>query len=133
MTFLIIFCFNGIFFSKLRVFWLDFFLNGLLRRFFSEISSLIFSHQAQNWEAEGGGQMMTGWNPDMYAPIDYSGMSGAAASAAHSTASSASTVSSCDSTASIFEFPDYRSPEGSALLESEWLQQQQASALLSAH
>ncbi|XP_055352629.1 uncharacterized protein LOC129598653 isoform X2 [Paramacrobiotus metropolitanus] len=63
-------------------------------------------------------------NGDMINPVICAGNNSTPA------VSSASTVSSANG--SVFEFPDYDSPEGSALLESEWLQQQN-SAVLSAH
>ncbi|OQV18705.1 putative transcription factor SOX-14 [Hypsibius exemplaris] len=114
---------------------------------YENILDLFNNPQQQNWEgSDGAGQLMSSWSPDMYATaaaLDYSNgqhshggsncAPGAVGGGPQSGASSlaGSSGSSCDSNGSIFEFPDYRSPEGSALLESEWLQPQQQQ--LSAH
>lgn len=89
---------------------------------------------------------ISSWNSEMYAqglPMDFmaNDLTGAEvehcmanstpSSSCPSSSSALSTASSSSSNGSVFEFPDYHSPEGSALLESEWLQQQ--TSLLSAH
>lgn len=111
---------------------------------------------APTWDASETGESMIGnWNPDMYPqglPMDFVGggncgdlgggstsdncMPNSMASPATSNCTSVSSASALSTTSSssngsVFEFPDYHSPEGSALLESEWLQQQ--NSLLSAH
>ncbi|GAV02706.1 hypothetical protein RvY_13237 [Ramazzottius varieornatus] len=122
---------------------------------YEKILDLLDSPDTASWDQCGsGGETMIGsWSPNMYG--DYGGQHGfqhngpACDMVGATSLSSASMSSSCTSASSgsIFEFPDYRSPEGSALLESEWLQgqtqpqptaqqQQQTSAqngLLSAH
>jgi hypothetical protein len=107
---------------------------------------------APTWDATQAENMISNWNPDMYSqglPLDFAGgncgdlgstsencMANSMASPATSNCTSVSSASalstaSSSSNGSVFEFPDYHSPEGSALLESEWLQQQ--NSLLSAH